>query len=1028
MPLRPGPYEHLITEEIAAELAALPAEAYATEVLGPAWMEDALARHVGRLVLRHLQAAEGEDPVRARLDAARRLLERLAEPLAASSGDPGQIAQRSDALTWIAPPRTGLERAERPVLPLHGLVHPALLFNGRADVSLLNELSRELATADAVDAIVAFLKPSGLRLLMEPLRSLRDRRGPEALRLITTTYTGATDAAAVEMLASLGFALKVAREDDGTRLHAKAWCFRRESGLSTVYVGSSNLSRSALVDGVEWNVRVTEALTPALLERFSTAFGQLWSELGPPYVPGRDQEVLAAELARARGEAPVGRAGVLRLGPQPKPHQARVLADLAAERRCGHRRNLVVAATGTGKTWIAAFDFQRLTAENGPLRLLFVAHRKEILTQSQQVFRDVLGDPAFGELLVDGERPQQGDHVFASIQSLARAQLRALPRDRYDVVIVDELHHAAADSYQELLDHLCPRWLVGLTATPERADGRSVLHWFDQRFAAELRLSDALAAGLLCPFHYFGVADGTEAEHAWKRGRVHLAELERVFTADDMQARRVLDAVRRYTNASRMRALGFCVGVGHALLMARAFTEAGLPAVAVHAGTSDAERREALTKLRQGALRAVFTVDLFNEGVDVPSADTVLFLRPTESEAVFLQQLGRGLRKHPGKEVLTVLDFVGRLHRDFRWETRFAPFVAGTRREVAAQIEAGFPRLPPGCAIQLEPAARAIVLAHLRERSGAVWRRMVDDLRQLGPETTLGDFLRQSGASLEELYAADRGWTRLRREAGLEPRPPGPDERSLQPRLGRLLHVNDPARLDTWRRWLRQTQAPAQESANEQPLVWMLFATLGDRKRPVDQIGAELAQFWAHSPLREELAQLLDLCADRPRHDRGPLPGTPLHLHARYSRDEIVAAWQVAAKGRLRELREGVLWVERARTDLLFVTLDKSEQLRAQLRYADHAVDPLTFHWESQNGTTAALGVGLRYQQHESQRSRVLLFVRERRRDAAGRTLPYTCLGHVRYLSHKGDRPMQILWRLDEPMPNWVFAAGRATA
>lgn len=1025
MPLPPGPYEHVITEELAAALAALSPDRYATRALGAEWMQEALARQVGQLVLRYLAAlpaGDEEDRALTRVSAARRLLTQLAEVARAED----LPAARPDALTWVADAALGVGSARPPEPPANGLVQPTLLFNGRNDVSLASELGRELDSADAVDAVVAFLKPTGLRLLLEPLRRFRDRRGGHALRLITTTYTGATDAAATDALASLGFQVKVAREDEGTRLHAKAWCFHRASGLSTVYVGSSNLSRAALIDGVEWNVRVTQATTPALIDRFHMAFDQLWSELGPPYRPGQDLPELEGLLAQARGEKSVGGA-VLRIGARPRPHQVQVLDALAAERRCGHHHNLVVAATGTGKTWIAAFDYRRLAEEHPGLRLLFVAHRQEILEQSRQVFRDVLGDPGFGELYVGGERPVHGAHVFASIQSLARVPLSTLPPEHYPMVIVDEFHHAAATTYTSLLQHLRPRWLLGLTATPERLDGQSVLSWFDHRMASEQRLWDALSAGLLVPFHYFGVADETRAEGAWKRGRLDLDAFENVVTADDVQARRVVEAVGRYADAARMRALGFCAGVAHARRMARHFEEAGLPAVAIDGTTPDKARREALDGLRRGALRAVFTVDLFNEGVDLPEVDTVLLLRPTESATVFLQQIGRGLRRCEGKAVLTVLDFVGHLHQDFRFEARYQALLGGTRRQVADALARDFPVLPPGCALRLEPAARELVLAHIRASLGSgQWARLVADLRQLPAETTLGAFL-ERGAEFDDVYG--RGWTALRRAAGYETRTPLPGEAELQRRVGRMQHIDDPSRLDTWRRWLRSPRPPALDDlpTAEVALAWMLFACLGDRAQPLADLAASLDAIWAHGPLRDELAQLLDVLAASPTRERGVLDlPIPIHVHARYTRDEIIAAWRVTANGRLRELREGVLWVEAARTDLLFVTLDKTEALfRPQVRYADYPVDPWTFHWESQNQTRADSPVGRRYRSGEG---KVVLFVRERRKDALGRTVPYTCLGPARFLEHSGERPMKILWRLETPMPETVLAAGRITA
>lgn len=1029
MPLPPGPYDHLITDEIAALLADLPQGTFATETRGTDWLDDALARHVGRVVLRHLDRVapardDGDDGL-ARVEAVRELLRAIGDAVPAAEAP----APRTDALTWIAPERTGTAPPTAPRLPAHGLVHPSFLFNGRSDVSLLTELCLEFQSAERVDVILAFLKPSGLRLLLDTLRRFRERAGPTALRLITTTYMGATDARAVDDIARLGFPVKVARESDGTRLHAKAWCFHRGNGLSTVYVGSSNLSHSALVDGVEWNVRVTEALTPQLIERFTTAFDQLWSDIGAPYQPGDDYNALVAALADAQSPAS-SRARVVRLGPQPKPHQSRILADLDAERRCGHTHSLVVAATGTGKTWIAAFDYARLHQQHaGGLRLLFVAHREEILTQSIQVFRDVLGDPGFGELHVGGKRPTSQGSVFASIQSLQRLDPSTLDPDAWQMVIIDEFHHAAADTYTALLDRLRPRYLLGLTATPERADGRSVLHWFDHRFAAELRLAEALAQGLLCPFHYFGVADETHAEHAWSRGRVDLSALEKLVTGDDVQATRVIEAVTRYADPGSMRALGFCVGVGHAIRMAHHFTTKGYPSVAVHQGTPDAERKDAILQLKRGTLRAVFTVDLFNEGVDVPEVDTVLFLRPTESATVFLQQLGRGLRKSPGKDVLTVLDFVGHMHRDFRYEVRFQALVGGTRRDVEQQLRAEFPRLPPGCAIRLEPAARDRVLAHIHASELGNWNRLVEDLRQVGADATLREFLDRSGATLDDVYKGDRGWTQLRRAAGFETRAASPQEGTLQKRIARLLHVDDADRIDTWRGWLTARVAPDWEalSTRERSLAWMLFAAVGDRRHPMTTLGDQLGAFWGQDALREELGQLLDVCADRPRHDRGPVAADiPVHRHARYTRDEVIAAWQVTGKqGALRELREGVLWVDHARTDLLFVTLDKSDRLLdSRLRYADYPIDPVTFHWETQNATHGATGTGQRYQRHGFLGTHVVLFVRSRRKDAAGRTQPYACLGPVRYLSHTSDRPMKILWTLDTPMPGWIFEAG----
>ena len=548
------------------------------------------------------------------------------------------------------------------------------------------------------------------------------------MRVIASVYTGSTERRALDELIRLGAQVRVSYEIARTRLHAKAWLFHRASGLHTAYIGSSNLTHAAQIDGLEWNVRVSATQNPEVVERFKATFEQYWQEPEfEDYEPERDAERLEQALSQqSRGGKPDDRTIVsLLVDVAPKPHQEVALEALASERLRGHRRNLVVAATGTGKTWIAAFDFKRLRREGAGHSLLFVAHREEILRQSQQVFQLVLREPEFGERLVGGERPTSGHHVFASVQSLA-SRIDDIEPDAFDVVIVDEFHHAAAASYERLLSRLKPKFLLGLTATPERADGKSVLDWFDGRIASESRLWDALDQGLLCPFHYFGVNDTTDLSTVrFERGRYVLGELDNVLTGDHVRALRVRHAVEEYlAQPHQMRALGFCAGVKHAHFMAMEFGRFGYPAVALDATTPRDERRAAVVRLRNGDLRAIFTVDLFNEGVDLPEVDTVLMLRPTESATVFLQQLGRGLRWAEGKRVLTVLDLVGQVRREYRYDIRYRALLGGTRHQARRAVEAGFPLLPPGCALNWKswPTVFAPSRNHSTHRATSPWR------------------------------------------------------------------------------------------------------------------------------------------------------------------------------------------------------------------------------------------------------------------------------------------------------------------
>src|SRR3954452_15628581 len=445
-------------------------------------------------------------------------------------------------------------------------------------------------------------------------------------------------------------------------------------------------------------------------------------------------------------------------------------------------RNLVVAATGTGKTVVAALDYRRLcgsTPTDRP-RLLFVAHRKEILEQSLRTYREVLADPTFGELYVAGARPERWDHVFASVQSLQSYGVTNIPAGSYDIVVIDEFHHAQAPTYRTLLNHLTPRELLGLTATPERADGIDVrTEFFHGRTATELRLWDALGKDLLCPFHYFAVADGTDLRRiSWTRGRYDEGELSHVYTGNQARAAIVLQQLRqKVINPGAMRALGFCVSVAHARFMAQTFNDAGIPALAVSGDTPPADRQRALEDLKSRRVNVLFAADLFNEGLDLPAVDTVLFLRPTESATIFLQQLGRGLRLAEDKSALTVLDFIGAQHKDFRFDLRFRALNGATRRGLQREVEQGFPTLPAGCHIELDRVAQEIVLDNIKQSLIVSWKGLIAEAKsQRGP--SLAQFLEDTGIDVEDLYrGTGRSWLDLRRAAGWEEEPPGPDDK-----------------------------------------------------------------------------------------------------------------------------------------------------------------------------------------------------------------------------------------------------------
>jgi superfamily II DNA or RNA helicase len=796
-----------------------------------------------------------------------------------------------------------------------------------------------------------------------------------------------------------------------------------------------------MLDGVEWNVRLSAIATPALMRKFSATFETYWNDTTfESYDPDRDRDRLDDALAEASGRRHSDRVTLSLSGLEvrPYPHQGEMLESIEVERVVHDRhRNLVVAATGTGKTVIAALDYRRLCGARAGERpsLLFVAHREEILRQSLRTYREVLSDPNFGELYVGGTRPERWRHVFASVQSLTAYGVTNIPADSYDVVVIDEFHHAQATTYRRITDHLKPQELLGLTATPERADGTDVRTFFGGRVAAELRLWDALSADLLCPFHYFGVADGVDLSHlSWSRGMYDQSALSGVYTGNDARARIVLKQVRdKVADLRSMRALGFCVSIAHAEYMARVFNAAGIPSLTVTSGPGSADRTEALRQLAAREVNAIFTVDVFNEGVDIPSVDTVLFLRPTESATVFLQQLGRGLRRAPDKPVLTAIDFVGHQRKEFRFDTRYRALTGATKMGLQRQAENGFPFLPAGSQIVLDRQAQEIILANIKRQLSTSWKQIVAELRAYG-DLSLPEFLHESGLELGDILKADRSWTRLRREAGLSTRDGGVHEATLLKRVRALAHVDDAERAGAYRRLLADDGPGYQElNVDEQRYARMLFFSLWPNGAAFDSYAEGLGALRAEQAARDELSVVVESAFDQAQHVAAPLAGRlaslPLLSHARYSREEIVAALDYAHLRRLpNSLQQGVFWAEAWTTDAFLVTLTKSEKdYSPTTMYQDYAISPSLFHWETQSGTSVTTPTGQRYLNHARLGNGILLFAREHKVYQLG-TAPYLLLGTGQYVSHTGDRPIAITWRLDRPMPTQVFTASTVVA
>lgn len=1036
MKLHSGAYDTLITQAVEQALTNTDLVSVANDV-DAADAAEQYSLLMASVLHRAISALPDKERVSAGADLVNVLIDHLSArlPKLQASDDSVAALVKPSVLTSL---RAANPTGEAVVVshPKIALGQTALLTNAPGEPTLVGQLESELLSADGVDILGAFIRFTGVRQLLPHIRQLTQKGG--IVRVMTTTYTGTTEQRALDELCAAGAEVRVSYDRTATRLHAKAWLFRRHSGFTTVYIGSSNLTHQAQVTGIEWNVRASVVGNAALVEKFDATFESYWRD--DNFVP-YDPEEFAAQHRAATQPRNNNDFDFSFVDLMPKPFQQGLLEQLEFERTLGHHRNLIVAATGTGKTVMAAIDYRNLRrtmdANTGRANLLFVAHRKEILRQSLNTFRLALRSASFGELWVDGEKPDQWTHVFASIQSINAGTLNALPQDHFDVVIIDEFHHAEAPSYKSLLDWVQPKELLGLTATPERTDGVNVADIFDGRIAAELRLWDALEQQYLSPFHYFGIADGTDlSDVSWVKGGYNTNELTNLYTANDVWLGKVLEALKdKVTDASSMRALGFCVSVDHAKFMASRFQAAGLNAVAVLGETHRDDRAAAIDQLRTGAIQVIFAVDVFNEGVDIPEVDTVLFLRPTESATVFLQQLGRGLRRtedgaHSVKDVLTVLDFVGHQRTDFRFDQRFRKLLGGTRPEVEKQIQDDFPFLPAGCSIKLDKISKQAVLENIRAAIPLSWADRKRESKSLG-DLDLASFLEATGLELPDIYAGTHFYTELRRASGYLEGEAGDHEKTLGRAIGRMLHIDDDNRRALFVKWLSASSPPLAAKLTDEEhrfaaqlhyLIWGVGKGFS--------LEEGWRRLWGCQPLLQELHQMLQLlCVSRDLKTSRAVFGkhAPLLLHASYSLNEILAAFDVGSPDKPPQVREGVKWVENRNIDLFFITLNKSDRdFSPSTMYRDYAITRELFHWESQGRTREASVTGQRYINHRANGSQVALFVRHGKKDDYGRTAPYLCAGLADYVSHVGERPMAITWKLQEALPAQAFLNYRA--
>lgn len=929
-----------------------------------------------------------------------------------------------------------IEKHLRVITPVTSLSRSALFFGGRGPADMESELNKEILCADEICWVVSFIKTSGLNLLWNSLKKFTSEG--KCLRIITTTYTGATDYDAIARLATLpNTEIKISYDGTQDRLHAKSYIFIRNSGFHTAYIGSSNLSSYALKDGKEWNFKATQFELPQVIENVRNSFESYWcDDTFECFVPGVSDERLKKALG-IDWETPLLDFSALDLM-RAKDYQQEILEKLDVERNVhGHFRNLVVAATGTGKTVIAAFDFKRYREAHPDCHFLFIAHRQEILHQAMQTFRIVLDEPNFGSIWDGNNEPSNYQHVFASKDTLRnRVDTLQLRADYYDYMVVDEVHHIVAPTYVKLMTCFKPQILLGLTATPERTNEQEdITVFFDGHISAEIRLPAALNAGLLAPFYYYGIPDNVNlSEVKWSGHGYDIAELSRIYTQNDYRTGLILRKMQEYIGNNQLhkvRALCFCVDKNHAKFMNAKFTLAGLKTDVLTSDDDDRHRNIVKKRLQAGTINYLFVVDLFNEGVDIPEIDTILFLRPTESATVFLQQFGRGLRLHKDKDHLTVLDFVGHSRAEFSYKERFEALIGRHSQNIKDEIEGGFANAPFGCKIILEEKAKEEIIANIEGylrslNKGRIIKEIAAYYKLAKDAFSLKEFLTYSHVPFHKVYGS-MTWGELCQLAGVR--------KDVSVHAAQIKYAVKKKWLATdsfsyFKQLLRFADSgfkcdTTKFTELEQRYAVMLYYDLYDKAGSYTSI-AQMFNDLASDALfvqefKEVVEYLKDKCVAPEKEDNSVYKNwNPLRLHGVYTKAQIQAALGLSTLARKSPSREGVERLKDIKLEAMYVDIIKKREEGSMTAYKDYAQNREFFHWETQNRVSEGSREAEAYRNGENN---MLLFVRQQvEHPDFGCRMGFTYLGQVTMNSIEGSKPMQIVWHLNTPMSEATYA------
>lgn len=935
---------------------------------------------------------------------------------------------------------------------------------------LLHHLIDELSTAQSADWMVSFTRHSGIQALVPSFQEAERINKP--IRILTSFYMNITEAKALRTLMQFkNIEIKIYEPiKKNQAFHPKAYLFTRETNLHSAIIGSSNLSKSALTNGLEWNVRIPHSPLTSLVSQAQTLFNNLWNSneaipctsviLDQYEQHHLDSPKIKQFIVNDRVAEPPVEYEVI----QPNEMQLPALEQLHRLRLKQQTKAMVIAATGTGKTYLAAFDVKQFAAK----RVLFVAHRGKLLSQAEETFKKIFTDihATFGRYQAN-QKDLDKQFTFATIQTFSKEiHLEQFDPNTFDYIIIDEFHHAASESYQKILNYFTPQFLLGITATPERMDGLNIFKLVDHNIAYEIRLYDALVQDLLTPFHYFGIQDDDAIDYEAIPQKNGLYIEKDLVEALERSSRTeyILEMMTKFGHSGKAQVgLGFCVNIDHAEYMAAEFNKHQIESLAITSKQTEAEREQAIQRLEddQDPLSFIFTVDLFNEGVDIPKINVMLFLRPTESPTIFIQQLGRGLRKHESKEYVTILDFIGNSQRAF-----VAPLVLSgqqsfhsiDRYHVANAVQNHFPILPEGSLAILDRVTETFIIEQMKKIEFSASKQLRESYQRLttmiGDTPSLNDLVTHPDAPAIETIIQQ--WKSVLRLKQLEKVATdeelalllNPDTRRVFQHIESWFPIREPFSLLMIQLLLNQQTISADDVIRSAAIRFAVSADILKHRLPLIQ---HLFNRWSTSLTHDRIVLLVEsgsgeytfseemkrILASSPAlvdylqelihaglHSFEQLSGGENWLtgsqsfisRMTYSRAVIQRLLQSPSQE--GSWREGV--AQAGNDYVLFVNLHKNESIEDQLNYQDYFIDKNHFHWQSQNRTTDSSNIGELYRHHKARGIKIHLFIRKAEKEQ-GRSLPFTYFGELIHKSSHGSKPINVEWILKEPLTSEEF-------